>query len=429
VSADLPQYVMGDPGRLRQVLANLLSNAVKFTDQGQISVKVWLDPSPTALASGQIAVLFQVRDTGIGMTPEQQKTIFDAFTQADASTTRRFGGTGLGLAICQRLVQMMGGKIRVVSEAGRGSAFRFSAVLDLASNQPSQLTAPAALEASALAGLRVLVVEDHPVNQLLTRKLLEEWYCVTEVVANGREAVARWRRGGIDMILMDIQMPEMGGEQATAMIRSIEEPRQGHTPIVAMTAHALAGDRERYLAAGMDAYVSKPISPDALAYAMHAALETRREMQQEMLSGFGWGSAAETSASSGVLEPKRKSSTALAVDATRLWRSVSGDAAALLEVARAVSQDVRWRTDQLARAARAQDQGLALSHTHALRGSLGSAAMDRGATIAKELETAARQGDWARFQLVLPLFENEAKKIQAELAAMIESIEARAGTA
>lgn len=426
VSADLPQYVMGDPGRLRQVLGNLLSNAMKFTDKGEISVKVWPDPSAAAQGVGQISVLFQVRDTGIGMTPEQQKTIFDAFTQADVSTTRRYGGTGLGLAICQRLVQMMGGKIRVVSEAGLGSAFRFSAVLGLASNQPSQLTAPAALEARSLAGLRVLLVEDHPVNQLLTRKLLEEWQCLVEIVSNGREAVARWRRGGIDVILMDIQMREMGGEQATALIRGLEQERQGHTPIVAMTAHALAGDREKYLAAGMDAYVSKPISPDALAYAMHAALETRQEMQQDLLSGFTWG--AEAAAPGQAAAAERKPAAALAVDSARLWRSVGGDAAALAEVARAISQDVQSRTAQLEQASRQKDQALALAQTHALRGSLASAAMDRGATIAKELETAARHGDWARFQLVLPLFVNEAKKIQAELAAMLQSAQVQRAT-
>ena len=420
ISADLPQYVMGDPGRLRQVLANLLSNATKFTEKGQINVKVWLDPSPSARFPDHVSVLFQVRDTGMGMTPEQQRTIFDAFTQADVSTTRRFGGTGLGLAICQRLVHMMGGKIRVVSEIGRGSAFRFSAVFGQAAHQPSQLTAPAALEARSLAGLHVLLVEDHPVNQLLARKLLDEWHCKTEVVSNGRDAVSRWRLGGIDLILMDIQMPEMGGEQATALIRSIEGPKQGHTPIVAMTAHALAGDREKYLAAGMDDYVSKPISPIALAHAMHAALETRREMQEELLSGFTFGDAT---IAAGLDEPNVDVSdipvSAVSVDGARLLRLVGGDQGALVEVANAILQDMAVRVMKLQLAAHTQDQKLALVHTHALKGALSSSAIDRGASLAKELEMSARSGDWTQFQRDLPLFELEAKKIAAELSAIV----------
>lgn len=420
VSADLPQYVMGDPGRLRQVLANLLSNAMKFTDKGQISVKVWLDPSPAAHSPGQVSVLFQVRDTGIGMTPEQQRTIFDAFTQADVSTTRRFGGTGLGLTICQRLVQMMGGKIRVVSEPGRGSAFRFSAMFGQAATQPSQLTAPAALDALSLGGLRVLLVEDHPVNQLLTRKLLEEWQCEIEVVANGREAVSRWQRGGVELILMDVQMPEMGGEQATALIRSLERPRQGHTPIVAMTAHALAGDREKYLAAGMDAYVSKPISPDALAHAMHEALETRREMSDELLSGFQFdGEVSRPGSSVPTAARADKPAGIPAVDRNRLLRLLSADPEALVEVANAIRQDLVLRVAQLQQAVQTQDQPLALTHTHALKGVLSSSAIDRGAAIAKELETAARSQDWMRFQRILPLFELEAQKIEAELSSIV----------
>ena len=288
IAHDVPHYLMGDPGRLRQVLANLLSNAIKFTANGAIGVKVWVDPTPRKLSRGQVAILFQVKDSGIGITPEQQKAIFDSFVQADTSTTRRYGGTGLGLAISQRLVKMMGGKIRVASEPGRGSVFRFSAVFGQAASQPSQLTAPAALEAFSLAGRHVLVAEDHPVNQLLTRKLLEEWSCIPHLVSNGVEAIHRWQQGGIDLILMDIQMPEMAGDEAIARIRAIETPRRGHTPIVAMTAHALAGDSEKYLAAGADAYVSKPISPDALAHAMNMALDTQRDSQEDMLPAYSF---------------------------------------------------------------------------------------------------------------------------------------------
>jgi PAS domain S-box-containing protein len=418
IAHDLPPYLMGDPGRLRQVLANLLSNAMKFTEKGDISVKVWANPSKRGLQPDEISVLFQVRDSGVGMTPEQQQTIFEAFSQADASTTRRFGGTGLGLAICQRLVSMMGGKIKVASQPGRGSAFLFSAVFEKASSQPSQLTMPAALEARSLAGLRVLLAEDHPVNQLLTRKLLEEWNCKAEVVANGVQAVKRWRQGGIDVILMDIQMPDMGGEEATAKIRSLERPHQGHTPIVAMTAHALAGDREKYLAAGMDAYVSKPISPDALVHAMQTALESRREMQQGMLAAFSVSAAAVPMTAASV--PDAPSAPA-SVDVPRLLRLLGGDRDALMEVANAMRQDISQRLPQLQLAGDTHNEALARTHIHALKGSLASAAIERGAAIAKALEAHACSGNWLLYQRMLPLFLLEAQKIDLELKNLIHA--------
>jgi signal transduction histidine kinase/DNA-binding response OmpR family regulator len=418
IAPDLPHYLMGDPGRLRQVLTNLLSNAMKFTEKGSISVKVWVDPSPKSLLPGQLSVLFQVRDSGVGMTPEQQKTIFDAFTQADASTTRRYGGTGLGLAICQRLVAMMGGKIRVASKPGVGSAFRFSALFDRASSQPSQLTMPAALEARSLAGLRVLLAEDHPVNQLLTRKLLEEWDCDIEVAPNGLEALRRWQQGGIDLILMDVQMPEMGGDEATAKIRAQESPRHGHTPIVAMTAHAMAGDREKYLAAGMDAYVSKPISPDALAHAMHQALETSREAQDDMLADFNFNSDKLQN----VVPPACVSKTAApsAMDAAQLLRSLGGDRQALMEVVVAMQQDIAVRLPQLQLAADTQNAALALAHSHALKGAMASVAMTRGAFIAKELEATVRQADWPLYRRMLPLLFLEAQKFDHQIQVMTE---------
>jgi CheY-like chemotaxis protein len=401
------------------VLANLLSNAMKFTEKGDISVKVWANPSKKGLQPDQISMLFQVSDSGIGMTPEQQRTIFDAFSQADASTTRRFGGTGLGLAICQRLVSMMGGKIKVASQPERGSAFRFSAIFEQAASQPSELTMPAALEASSLAGLRVLVAEDHPVNQLLTRKLLEEWNCKAEVVANGLEAVKRWQQGGIDLVLMDIQMPDMGGEEATAKIRSLERPRQGHTPIVAMTANALAGDREKYLAAGMDAYVSKPISPDALAHAMHLALESRRDMDEDMLADFSFP-VGELPAAAVPAQPATMAEQA-AIDTTRLLQSLGGDWQALMEVVVAMREDMAQRLPQLQLAADTRNEALALSHTHALKGALASVAIDRGASIAKVLEAAVRNANWPLYQRMLPMLVLEAQKMDLELKSMAEA--------
>lgn len=430
MAPQLPHYLVGDPGRLRQVIANLLSNAVKFTERGQIVVKVWTDPRQEGVPKDSVRLLFQVRDSGIGMTPDQQTSIFEAFTQADVSTTRRFGGTGLGLAICQHLVRRMGGKIRVSSRLGQGSAFRFSAVFSEAPQLASQLTAPAALEARSLVGVRVLLVEDHAVNRLLMRKLLQELGCVTEVATNGAEAIKRWQQGGIDLILMDIQMPVMGGEEATARIRAIEQSGHGHTPIVALTAHALAGDREKYLDAGMDAYASKPVSPDTLTHAMHTALEAGQTMHENMLPGLSFGPAKvvrdvpATESLPATVKPvampllaQTNTPSALkTLNVAKLLSRLGGDKESLLEFANAIRDDITQRLPLLQRAAQTADNVLAATHTHALKGALASAAMDRGAQLARSLEQAARDGNWPLFNDALALLQQEALRIDQALA-------------
>lgn len=431
----LPPYLVGDPGRLRQIIANLLSNAVKFTERGDISVRIWADPRQDGVTAGRVRLLFQVRDSGMGMTADQQQSIFEAFTQADASTTRRFGGTGLGLAICQHLVSRMGGKIRVSSRLGQGSAFRFSAVFSEAPQLASQLTVPAALEARSFFGVRVLLVEDHAVNRLLTQKLLQELGCVTEVATNGAEAIMRWEQGGIDLVLMDIQMPVMGGEEATARIRAIERSGHGHTPIVALTAHALAGDREKYLAAGMDAYASKPVSPDTLTHAMHAALQAGHTMPENMLPGFSFGPDTTvqdlpvSALSPAAVKPftlrqigqADNPSTMKTLDAAKLLSRLGGDSESLLEFASAIRDDIAQRLPQLQLATQTADSSLAAIHTHALKGALASAAMDRGAQIARSLEQAGRDGNWPLFEDTLVLLREEAVRIDQALAGISQT--------
>ncbi len=254
----VPRVLVGDPSRLRQVLVNLLANALKFTDRGQVGIEVFVE----AAAGGDIALHFTVEDTGIGIPADKQHLIFESFTQADGSTTRKYGGSGLGLAICVRMVELMDGHIWVESRPGAGSAFHFTAVFG---------AAPAdAADTPALAGpmtvrpLRVLLAEDNPVNRLLAVKLLEKaGHCVTTAV-DGREALDRLAASAFDVVLMDVQMPELNGFETTAAIRAGERTTGRHQFIVAMTAHALVGDRERCLEAGMDAYVSKPISQTTL---------------------------------------------------------------------------------------------------------------------------------------------------------------------
>jgi PAS domain S-box-containing protein len=260
----LPETVQGDEARLRQILINLLGNGVKFTEQGEVSLLVRLfEESP----SGQV-VRFEIRDTGPGIEAGNMEIIFDAFSQADCSMARRHDGTGLGLAISRQLVEMMGGKVGVESAPGKGSLFWFTVTLARgAAGSVAVSKGGETISVMAEKNLQVLLVEDNPVNQEVGRLILEELGCSVDVADNGRMAVDAVFNNHYDLVLMDCQMPEMDGFEATGMIRLHEEQNGGkrRTPIVALTAHAMEGDREECLAAGMDDHLPKPFKAEQLA--------------------------------------------------------------------------------------------------------------------------------------------------------------------
>ncbi len=264
---NLPPTVIGDPNRLRQVLLNLAGNAVKFTERGSVEIRV----SVGSIRQEACLLEFSVRDTGIGIPVEKQQAVFQAFAQADGSMTRRFGGTGLGLTISSRLVAMMGGSIQVESRPGEGSCFRFTIHVKpvFAAGPESRRRAPA-IDAARPHPLHVLLAEDNPVNQRLMLKLLEKYGHSVAVACNGREALAAWAAAAFDVVLMDVQMPEMTGFEATEAIRRAERGTGRHTRIIAMTAHAMTGDRERCLASGMDSYVAKPVRTQDLLDSLEA---------------------------------------------------------------------------------------------------------------------------------------------------------------
>jgi CheY-like chemotaxis protein len=284
VAPELPALLRGDPGRLRQVLVNLVSNAIKFTERGEIEIRV--ASSETRVASAEddhshlaprYSLRFSVCDTGIGISAEARDRLFQAFAQADGSTTRRYGGTGLGLAISRQLVELMGGQIGVESAPGVGSTFWFAIPFERSAVVPGPsrlMVAPgprAAVPAApardaqppADGKLRVLVVEDNPVNQRVAVRMLQRLGLGADVASDGLEAVESFSRQPYDLILMDCQMPGLDGYEATARIRQIEGTER-HIPIVAMTASAMRGDRERCLEAGMDDYISKPVTIETL---------------------------------------------------------------------------------------------------------------------------------------------------------------------
>jgi signal transduction histidine kinase/ligand-binding sensor domain-containing protein/CheY-like chemotaxis protein len=269
VGAGVPSRVLGDSLRLRQIVINLTSNAIKFTQQGSVHLAVGVDPSRD---EREVTLHFQVRDTGIGISADEQSRLFQPFEQADRSTTRKYGGTGLGLAISAHLVELMGGRIWIESTPGKGSVFHFTARCQVSEPIPtSELPAAPANREHDDCPKRILIAEDNVVNQKIAILVVEKMGHRVTIASNGSEAVQKWRTGSYDLILMDLQMPELDGLEATRLIRAEEAATGSHTPIVAMTAHAMDSDREQCLAAGMDDYISKPISRDSLQRAIQHA--------------------------------------------------------------------------------------------------------------------------------------------------------------
>jgi two-component system, sensor histidine kinase len=265
----LPPYLSGDSFRLRQVLLNLISNAVKFTDTGIVKVSALLESGDDREAT----VLFSVADTGIGITADQQQYIFKAFRQADESITRKYGGTGLGLAISSAIIRLMRGAMWVESELGKGSTFRFRVPLARSSVLPAPESEDSrAAQVLDCAPVCVLVVEDNKINQRLALRLLEKWGHRATLASNGLQAVAEASSRFFDVILMDVQMPEMDGLEATRRIRAHEDATGARrVPVIAMTAYAMSGDREKCIEAGMDYYITKPIQAAELAATIRAA--------------------------------------------------------------------------------------------------------------------------------------------------------------
>ncbi len=269
----VPAVIQGDPTRINQILINLLNNAVKFTEKGKIRISV----SGEAVEGGNYRIHFAIKDTGIGIPEDKMDRLFQSFCQVDASTARRYGGTGLGLAISKRLAELMGGTIWVESEVGKGSTFHFTILVEPTLNEPIEIGKPASrgdLPGDPDKSLSILLAEDNPVNQIVTQRMLNKLGYRADVAVNGIEVLQALERRHYDVVLMDVQMPEMDGLKATQAIHQRwlgeEQP-----VIIAMTASALKGDKEMCLAAGMDGYVSKPVMIEMLKAALEACSKSR----------------------------------------------------------------------------------------------------------------------------------------------------------
>jgi signal transduction histidine kinase/CheY-like chemotaxis protein len=296
VEPEVPSFLRSDPGRLRQILVNLGSNAVKFTEKGKIVIHASLENEDER----NVTIRFSVSDTGIGIPANRQDMLFSPFTQVDGSTTRKYGGTGLGLAISKQIVELMGGRIGLESEVGKGSTFWFTAVFEKqpagpgsAEEEFAKIEGEGAIERSVAETIisendkrkiRILVAEDNPVNQKVAQAMLRKMGLRADVVANGQEAINGLQMIPYDLVLMDCQMPEMDGFEATSFIRKeASGVLNPYIPIVAMTASTMQGDRERCIKAGMNDFVAKPVKPGELAevLARWLAITTNDNLQSE----------------------------------------------------------------------------------------------------------------------------------------------------
>ncbi len=385
LAPDVPRRVVGDPVRLTQVLTNLVGNSLKFTEQGRIEVSVEL----SALHSGKAFLRFSVHDTGIGIPEDKLDRLFKSFSQVDGSTTRKFGGTGLGLAICKQLVEMMGGEIWVESREGKGSTFFFSAVLGVAEPSARRDRADAGIEPQAQASesstapgtsesapLKLLLAEDNLVNKRLAIALLQKRGWDVHDVSNGKEAIQALEKGRYDAILMDVQMPEMDGYTATARVREREAAEGGHIPVIAMTAHAMKGDRERCLDAGMDGYVTKPVKA--------------QNLYDEILRLVGSpGAKGAPRTEEKKAEP---SAGAAPADISVLLETVGGDRDLVGELASMFLEDYPAQMASIRDAVELGDAKSLHESAHKLKGSVANFGASAARELAAALELMGREG-------------------------------------
>jgi signal transduction histidine kinase/HPt (histidine-containing phosphotransfer) domain-containing protein len=381
IDACVPQQLIGDANRLRQVLVNLVANAVKFTDKGEVVVSVQCaeNSEPNTLSSPLTTLHFSIHDTGIGIPHDRHAIIFEPFQQVDSSATRRFGGLGMGLALTKQLVKLMGGRIWVESEPGKGSTFHFTVRL------PTQAqTLPAAKSTGIARALRILVAEDSPTNQLIARSSLTKAGHTVTIANNGIEAVNAFDAGQFDLILMDVAMPEMDGLDATRMIREKEKAYGGHSIIVAMTAFATKEYQTKCFEAGMDAYVTKPVRID--------------ELNKTIAPLFASASAAPAESPVNLRDALE----------------VVGDDVDILRDAVAASLAEVPAELQLLKEAMAQQNAHGVeAKAHRLKGVMGNLGGTRAREIGQQLETMGEQGNLANGRAVLAQFEQEIARVIA----------------
>ena len=390
IGAGVPVLVKGDPLRLKQILFNLAGNAIKFTEKGEVKITVrTVESAPAFRGAGPpspVEILFRVSDTGIGIPGDKLESIFASFTQADFSISRRYGGTGLGLSISRQLVRMMGGELKVESTPGKGSSFYFTARFASGHAVIEPASAGTGPQPPALGRqMKVLLAEDSIMNRMLASHVLEKRGHLVRAAENGIEALRLMESELFDIVLMDVQMPLMDGCEAAKIIRDPHSSVLGHeVPIIAMTARALAGDKERCLAAGMNAYLSKPLRPDELIAAV--------ERTSAVFSG--------TSVSGISLPADRRGSAFVAVKTDpaatirdRLLKTYAGDTALVDELMEIFREEIPDHLRKIGEALESRDADLLRRQAHTLRSAVGAVGLKSAGEHACAIEEAAMAGD------------------------------------
>jgi len=388
VAEDVPDRLLGDSVRLRQVLINLVANAIKFTEDGSVELCVTRDAPESG--ADHVALRFAVRDTGVGIPEEKLEHIFDAFSQADSSITRRFGGTGLGLAISSQLVRLMHGRLEVSSRVGEGSTFTFTARFPLDNTEhakedsPPEDTQQASSEPSRT--YRVLLADDNAVNRRFGHDVLQKAGHHVVTVNDGAEAVEAAKTGEFDAIFMDVQMPGMDGYTATRQIRKLQQVSGTHCPVIAMTAHTMQGDRERCLKAGMDAYVAKPVKPRELLNALNDIIDTATTDDAAACAPV---SSSDNSEKSAAQNPSDDHAQRCGLQ--EALHNLGGDAVLLRDLAQLYLQESPSLLSDVHEAAENRDWDSLKRSAHSLKSALGALGQESAFQTARCVEEQARQ--------------------------------------
>jgi PAS domain S-box-containing protein len=405
IANEVRDNLIGDPLRLRQIVLNFADNALKFTEHGSVTVRIGCE----ADGESEQCLHFAITDTGIGIPLEKQAIIFEAFAQVDSSTTRNYGGTGLGLAIASQLIDQMGGRVWIESAAGEGTTFHFTArfrvasaarMLTLASHQEADSLG---LESESTTPLRILLAEDNAINRALATAILVKRRHVLVQAKNGREAVEAVARESFDLIFMDVQMPEMDGFEATARIRAIETPLGRHTPITAMTAHAMTGDRERCLDAGMDHYISKPLQKAELLTLLARIAGARQSNTPSPVPAFPL--AGEHGRSTAQQEKPAVFSR------EKLLDQVDDDEAILQKMIALYQQNTPGLMNDVRGSIARQDGGDLTRSAHALLSTFGAFGAMHAHSLAKQLEQLGRDENSTEAALTFRHLEHESARV------------------